>query len=746
MKLGRTLGFSVAAAAGLVIAVWVPSLHLRAVGSSPVPSVVAREAAGGTTPLPAEAPPALLTPAELPPEIGVALHRGDCTGARTILEAAEIPDLDQRLIAGFLAMACNDSGAARSLLAEPAQAHPFDDWRQLLLAEALAEQSLAEAEKALAPLLDGEATSPLTGLAAVRWVQWTRARGDERRLDEALATARRLTVPRELRRELEEATFLAGGRRATEAARFLASEEPVRAAELGADRAIVGTGGIPAWAAALSGTELRRRAQRLLEASRAGEAHEALLAVPATERYRTWTLDAASALARSARGALALKLLDSFSPTTPVERALHDLATGEAALEAMRPRRGRPALAAATRERLRARAVTALERAAEQTSHPPAAETARRVWAARLLEEQRFSEAKPLLADLRRIDARDLTGARAFFDAGFARYSSGSHRAAIELFAALAEIYPDSTDARRGRYWAARAHEALGEPQRAQALFAELASADTHDFYQRHALARLRDRAAVQSSTTEAKTSWPTDPRLRRAEAFLQLGLDELALGELAVSQEGADPRAVAAVRGRALAGRGEHRESIRVLRGVFDAFGTAHQAGIPPEALRLYYPLPYREAIDRAAEAEGLPRHLVYAMIRQESAFDRMAMSHAGARGLLQLMPATGREVAQRLGLPFSPDRLVEPETNVRLGTHYFKRVLAMFGGEIDLALAGYNAGPYRIQQWWRRTPRREIDRFIESLPLEEPRTYVRRINLFRDSYRQLYPAPADS
>ena len=127
--------------------------------------------------------------------------------------------------------------------------------------------------------------------------------------------------------------------------------------------------------------------------------------------------------------------------------------------------------------------------------------------------------------------------------------------------------------------------------------------------------------------------------------------------------------------------------------------------------------------------------------MIRQESAFDPSARSWAGARGLMQLMPSTGREIAKRLGLSYSRDRLSDPAFSVRLGTTYFRQVMKMFDNNEQLALAGYNAGPYRIKRLWGRAGARpELDRFLEGLPLAETRTYVKRVLLFTNAYRNLY------
>ena len=136
----------------------------------------------------------------------------------------------------------------------------------------------------------------------------------------------------------------------------------------------------------------------------------------------------------------------------------------------------------------------------------------------------------------------------------------------------------------------------------------------------------------------------------------------------------------------------------------------------------------------------ERIPVPLLFAMIRQESAFDPTAVSRSGARGLMQLMPSTGRELAQRLRLSFTDGRLSDPEFNVRLGSSYFRQLLEMFDGNEELALAGYNGGPYRIRRLWRSEgSAAELDRFVEGLKMPETRRYVKRIVLFRDTYARL-------
>jgi soluble lytic murein transglycosylase len=223
--------------------------------------------------------------------------------------------------------------------------------------------------------------------------------------------------------------------------------------------------------------------------------------------------------------------------------------------------------------------------------------------------------------------------------------------------------------------------------------------------------------------------------------SLYELGLDDAALLELEASLDRAEHRAAQALKARILAARGDRRQSILALRQAFPILGTPHQGLAPPDARQLYYPLDFQQIIEEHSRDRQIPSHLVFGMIRQESAFDANAKSWAGARGLMQVMPSTARELARRMGLRYSSERLSDPEFSIQLGTSYFQQVLKMFSGDEVLALAGYNAGPYRIKRLWRQAgTNAEIDQFLEELSYSETRNYVKRVLLYSDSYRRLY------
>lgn len=124
----------------------------------------------------------------------------------------------------------------------------------------------------------------------------------------------------------------------------------------------------------------------------------------------------------------------------------------------------------------------------------------------------------------------------------------------------------------------------------------------------------------------------------------------------------------------------------------------------------------------------------MVHAIARQESQFDKQIVSHAGARGLMQLMPGTAREQAGKLGIGYSPSSLNDPSYNIMLGSAYFQRMLDYYSGSYPLAVAAYNAGPGNVNKWIRangdpRLPGADMLRWIENIPIYETKNYVQRV-----------------
>ncbi|MBI5496135.1 MAG: transglycosylase SLT domain-containing protein [Deltaproteobacteria bacterium] len=144
----------------------------------------------------------------------------------------------------------------------------------------------------------------------------------------------------------------------------------------------------------------------------------------------------------------------------------------------------------------------------------------------------------------------------------------------------------------------------------------------------------------------------------------------------------------------------------------------------------RLAYPQAHTPALEDAAAAEKLPAALLYALAREESAFDARVTSWAGAIGLTQLMPATAQMEARALGLPPPSNvSLLDPALNARLGAAHLARHLREFNGSVALALAAYNAGPGNVRAWLKRMGQLPLDEFVEMIPIDETRGYVKRV-----------------
>lgn len=156
---------------------------------------------------------------------------------------------------------------------------------------------------------------------------------------------------------------------------------------------------------------------------------------------------------------------------------------------------------------------------------------------------------------------------------------------------------------------------------------------------------------------------------------------------------------------------------------------------------IEIRFPLTYREQIDRHAEQLQMDTHLLLALARQESALAEDAISPAGARGLMQLMPTTARQVARKHNIPFNGNGdLMDPDKNIELGTRYYRDMLDRFDNNRILATAAYNAGPHRVNQWLQKSDRHlPYDIWIETIPFKETRNYVQNVLAFSAIYAHL-------
>ena len=349
-------------------------------------------------------------------------------------------------------------------------------------------------------------------------------------------------------------------------------------------------------------------------------------------------------------------------------------------------------------------------------------------------------------------------GERAAWKIGWWAYKNGEFVQAAETFEAAALAFPRADFRPPWLYWAGRARDRLRERARANELYRIVASDYFNSYYGRLAsqILALRREPPVQpivafesfATVAGAAQPVPTESTIR---ALISLDLYDDALSEVQYAQRvwGDSPalQATAAwVRNR----RGfsdkptdrfaDVRGAITIMRRAYPQFLAAGGENLPPDVLSVIFPLDFWPLIKKYADAHRLDPYLMTALVAQESTFTPDVRSASNAVGLMQLIPPTARIVARRLGIrPFSTRMLTRPETNVRLGMKYFKDLMERFGAP-HYALAGYNAGPHRVVRWQAEHPGLEPDEFIEDIPFQETRNYVKRILGTAEDYRRLY------
>ena len=298
-------------------------------------------------------------------------------------------------------------------------------------------------------------------------------------------------------------------------------------------------------------------------------------------------------------------------------------------------------------------------------------------------------------------------------------------------FAAIAEIGSSPITRGRARYWRGRAHEAMGDAAGAQSFYRAAAEHST-TFYGQLAGEKVGDGVMVLPSEPDItefdRARFEGRDQVRAIRRLHEIGEQSLFRVFVMNLEDHLPNAAEQALLVDLARGYGDQTASMFVVRGA------ASQGFILP--LRGY---PYRSP----PEIPGGPEQaLVLGITRQESGFDPLIRSPAGARGMMQVMPATAQLVARQIGVSYSPNLLDDPDYNMRLGSTYISQMLNQFSGSYVMAIAAYNAGPGRPAQWVsfcgdpRGAGTDPID-FVECIPFSETRNYVMRVMEGAQVYR---------
>lgn len=304
---------------------------------------------------------------------------------------------------------------------------------------------------------------------------------------------------------------------------------------------------------------------------------------------------------------------------------------------------------------------------------------------------------------------------------------------AIAYFQKLDDTVTYPVSKSRAAYWIARCYASMGQPQNAQQWYLTGASYPT-TFYGQLSQAKLKSPLSIPSfvgATPKEKQKFENDRRIQVVQMLAAIGRQKEALtfiNHLANEPSNHARASYIADLGNVL-GRRDY--------ALIAAKESIKQNIVLPQQGYPYFSLPFNPKGEEA---------LIWAITRQESLFDPQAESAAGAKGLMQLLPSTAKEVARKNDLPFSPATLSDGKANVRLGDAYINQLIRQFDGSYILAIAAYNAGQGRARQWQRqygdigKTPEEAVD-WIENIPFSETRNYVQRVLENLQVYRVLLP-----
>jgi peptidoglycan lytic transglycosylase len=317
----------------------------------------------------------------------------------------------------------------------------------------------------------------------------------------------------------------------------------------------------------------------------------------------------------------------------------------------------------------------------------------------------------------------------------------GKYLEATGIYERYLERYPEGRRWDEAAYWAGRSHAAMGDSSGARAKWESILTRFRTSYYSVLAAAELgrEFKVSVPDSPEPTLASDELQDGLRTLDLLVQVDLPDAVvwwIDRLRGHTEGLGDRLALAEN---LIERGYTVEGIRTGQALLAAGETLDR-----RLMEIIYPFPFREVIMAEAAERKVDPFLLAGLIRQESAFDADVVSGAGAIGLMQVMPATGKELARAERIRgFTSESLETAEINIHLGVNFWIDLERMFAGtHLPLKLSAYNAGPTRARRWRRLPEHADSLRFTERIPFQETREYVKNVSRNAALYRALYGA----
>ncbi len=360
---------------------------------------------------------------------------------------------------------------------------------------------------------------------------------------------------------------------------------------------------------------------------------------------------------------------------------------------------------------------------------------------------------------------------------GWAYYNAGDHRRAVQTFQELVSRYPRSFLVNQALYWQGRGAERSGERDTAQRYYRRAVNRGPYTYYGYLAAERLagNDLPVLSAAdepvmaepvpedsdlpqeggadlsdldgppdwADEAVVALSTYPAYRKTLELMYLGMKKEAATELWSLQELLPGRYGARIGlSKAFFELGDYHSSLITVLRSFDRLLERPSSRIPEDLWLLAYPQGYWQSIVSAAKRNGLDPYFVAAIIREESQFRSEALSPAGARGVMQVMPATGEWIARMTGIrDFDRAKLYDADTNISIGTWYLGYLMKRFKNDLYLVSAAYNAGPEVVTTWaGAGSGAADPVLFVETIPYRETRGYVKKVLRNYAEYRRIY------
>ena len=335
----------------------------------------------------------------------------------------------------------------------------------------------------------------------------------------------------------------------------------------------------------------------------------------------------------------------------------------------------------------------------------------------------------------------------------------GRNEEAKQQFEQQIALYPNSAEVPAALYWRARLAEEDNEPAKARAYYQKISDRFRNFYYAEFARQRLKvlppttdaaddallDHVPPLNIGSKVLSSDPPadDLHVQKAQLLENGGLVDFAVREIQATANAEDGNWALAETARLYEDCGRYDRAIQVMKRGVPNYFAVDVPELPRSYWEALFPKAYWSDLKRFSAQNGLDPYLVASLIRQESEFNPNAISHANAVGLMQLLPVTGKKVAKDVKLRhFNPSQLYTPTVNLQLGTRYFKTMVDKFGS-FEYALAAYNAGSDRVEDWLSQGKYRDPQEFVESIPFTETREYVQAILRNANVYKQLYGTP---